>query len=75
MKKLWLLNDLFVSPDYRGKGISKMLINSAKQLAKKIGACGVGLETEKSNIIGNNLYPNSDFELNENHNFYFWSVK
>lgn len=72
MKRMWLLNDLFVHPDFRGKGISKMLINRAKDLAKSTNACGVLLETETTNDIGNRLYPSAGFELEKNH-FYFWT--
>lgn len=72
MKRMWLLNDLFVHPDFRGKGISKMLINQAKELAKSNQACGILLETETTNDIGNRLYPQEGFELEEN-NFYFWT--
>ena len=74
MKRMWLLNDLFVHPENRGLGISKMLINQAKDLAKSNIACGILLETEKSNDIGNQLYPKMDFEL-ESNNFYFWVNK
>ncbi len=72
MQRMWLLNDLFIDPDFRGKGISKMLINHAKELCKKTNACGILLETEASNDIGNKLYPATGFELEEN-NFYFWT--
>lgn len=72
MKRTWLLNDLFVAPEYRGKGVSKQLIDRAKDLARATNAAGVALETEKSNDIGNKLYPNSGFELDD-HNFYFWT--
>ncbi len=72
MKRMWLLNDLFVNPDFRGNGISKMLINQAKELCKKTNACGILLETETTNDIGNKLYPAIGFELEEN-NFYFWT--
>ena len=75
MEKLWLLNDLFVDPDNRGKGVSIGLINKAKELVKKSDACGMFLETEKSNLIGNNLYPKTGFELNKGANFYEWSIK
>ncbi|MDT0553353.1 GNAT family N-acetyltransferase [Urechidicola vernalis] len=74
MQKLWLLNDLFVNPNTRGKGVSKGLIEQAKRLVKESGACGMFLETEKSNTIGNNLYPVSGFKLNEGSNYYEWSV-
>ncbi len=73
MKRLWLLNDLFVNPEFRSKGISVGLIERAKQLAKETDACGLYLETEKSNVIGNNLYPKTGFVLNEASNFYEWT--
>ena len=72
MKRMWLLNDLFVSAEFRGRGVSKMLINKAKELAKNTNACGVCLETEPDNDIGNKLYPSTGFEL-ETNNFYFWT--
>lgn len=73
MSRLWILNDLYVSPNARGKGISKRLINKAKEYAKETLASGILLETEKSNIIGNRLYLQENFQLEQN-NFYFWSV-
>ena len=75
MKKLWLLNDLFVDSDYRGKGVSVQLIERAKQLVRDSNACGMFLETEKSNKIGNNLYPKTGFTFNEGSNFYDWNVE
>ncbi len=73
MKKLWLLNDLFVTPNFRGKGVSIKLIDKAKELVKDTSACAMCLETEKSNRIGNQLYPRTGFELNKGSNFYEWT--
>ncbi|KPH10878.1 GNAT family N-acetyltransferase [Chryseobacterium sp. ERMR1:04] len=75
MKRYWLLNDLYVNDNYRGKGYSKELIEEAKQLAKSTEACGVLLETGKSNDIGNQLYPACGFELYDSVNFYEWTNK
>jgi ribosomal protein S18 acetylase RimI-like enzyme len=72
MRRLWLLNDLFVIPNQRSKGIGKRLIEKCKQLAKSTDAAGVFLETEKSNDIGNHLYPLTGFEEDIQHNYYFW---
>lgn len=75
MKRYWLLNDLYVNENYRGKGFSKELIEEAKELAKSTGACGVLLETGKSNDIGNKLYPSCGFEIYDEVNFYEWTNK
>jgi GNAT superfamily N-acetyltransferase len=75
MARLWVLNDLFVDPAHRGKGISKLLIDRAKQLCRDSNACGMYLETGKSNDIGNQLYPATDFELMDSVNFYEWTTQ
>jgi GNAT superfamily N-acetyltransferase len=74
MKRLWLLNDLFVDERFRGKGFSIALIEKSKELCYQTGACGLLLETAKSNTIGNNLYPRTNFVLDEDHNYYSWDV-
>lgn len=73
MKKLWLLNDLFVDPKYRGQGVSVKLIDRAKELVKETNAHGMFLETEKTNEIGNTLYPRAGFTKNTSSNFYEWN--
>lgn len=75
LSRFWLLNDLFVQPDHRGKGFSIALIERAKQLCRDTAACGMYLETEKSNDIGNNLYPKTGFEIMNEVNFYNWDVE
>ena len=72
MKRLWLLNDLFVDPNFRGQQISVKLIERAKKLVVDSSACGMYLETEKSNSIGNHLYPRAGFVMNTASNFYEW---
>jgi len=74
MKRLWLLNDLFVDASYRGKGISVQLIDAAKELCRQTNACALMLETEMSNAIGNQLYPRTGFELDKEHNHYEWTT-
>ncbi|WP_294317524.1 GNAT family N-acetyltransferase [uncultured Chryseobacterium sp.] len=73
MKRYWLLNDLFVQKSDRGKGFSKELIEKAKDVAKLTDACGILLETGKSNDIGNKLYPSCGFEMYDEVNFYEWT--
>lgn len=72
MQRLWLLNDLFVDNEHRGKGVSKQLIETAKELCKQTNSCGLILETAKTNIVGNELYPKVGFSLDNDHNYYSW---
>ena len=73
MKRYWLLNDLYVNENFRGKGFSKQLIFEAQEMAKISDACGILLETGKSNEIGNQLYPSCGFEIYDEVNFYEWT--
>lgn len=72
LQKQWLLSDLFVHSDYRGRGLSKALIERSKQWCVETGACGLMLETEKTNDIGNQLYPRCGFTYDSSHNYYHW---
>ncbi|MFV0159161.1 GNAT family N-acetyltransferase [Empedobacter falsenii] len=74
MKRFWMLNDLFVSPEFRGQGFSRELIEEAKNLCRKTDACAMLLETSVTNGIGNSLYPSAGFQLRDDANFYEWEV-
>ena len=72
MAAVWLLNDLFVDPVYRGKKIGKQLLEAAQNHCTATHAKGVSLETEQTNVVGNKLYPIMGFEKDTEHNFYYW---
>ncbi len=74
MKRLWLLNDLYVDERYRGQGIGILFIECSKDLCRKTQACGLILETGKSNVEGNHLYPKTGFVLDSEFNHYSWDV-
>jgi ribosomal protein S18 acetylase RimI-like enzyme len=73
MKRMWLLNDLYVLPAFRRRGISVQLIDEAKNLCVRTGACSLILETARSNDIGNRLYPETGFSIDTDHNYYYWN--
>lgn len=75
MKSYWLLNDLYVNSNSRGKGFSKALIERAKELCRTSDSCGMYLETGKENRIGNQLYPSAGFKKYDDVNFYEWEVE
>lgn len=72
MKRMWVLNDLFILPEYRGQGISKQLIEHCKRFCETNHASGLLLETAKNNEVGNGLYPKAGFKLDTDHNYYCW---
>lgn len=49
MKRLWILNDLFVSPAARHQGIARALLEYARQFAGETQAKGLVLETAIDN--------------------------
>jgi ribosomal protein S18 acetylase RimI-like enzyme len=70
MKKLWLLNDLYVDEKYRKQGIADALIKKCRKHAKYTNAAGLMLETAADNKEANALYLKEGFEL-MHQNFYF----
>lgn len=74
LQRLWLLNDLFVTSEYRQKGLASLLIEKAQLLSQETEASGLLLETEKSNLPANQLYPQLGFERDDQHHYYFWET-
>ena len=56
MRRLWILNDLFVAPDARRSGVARALMDRARALAIETGAKGLILETETHNAPAKRLY-------------------
>jgi ribosomal protein S18 acetylase RimI-like enzyme len=62
LKRLWILNDLFIVPEARGKRVGEALIGTALELARQSGASGVQLETAHTNLSGQKLYERMGFK-------------
>jgi ribosomal protein S18 acetylase RimI-like enzyme len=56
LEPAWLLSDLYVSEAARRQGVGEALMNAARAHAEASGACGLQLETAKSNLPGQALY-------------------
>lgn len=56
MKRMWILNDLFVTPGARRQGAAKALMERARQWALETRADGLWLETAVDNHPGQRLY-------------------
>ncbi|RBC04246.1 GNAT family N-acetyltransferase [Pseudomonas sp. MWU12-2115] len=54
--RTWLLSDLFTAPAARGRGVGRLLMNTARDFALQTGAKGLVLETATDNFTAQGLY-------------------
>ena len=52
----WILEDLFVMPESRGRGVASELLARALEHARADGACGMFLETAQDNVTAQRVY-------------------
>lgn len=69
-----VLNDLYVVPSERKKGIAKALIDCSIKLAKNTGAVRVDLGTAKTNTHAQVLYEQLGFKKDTEYYSYSFSV-
>ncbi|MEK0315919.1 GNAT family N-acetyltransferase [Cohnella sp. 56] len=65
MKRLWILNDLFVHTLYRKGGVASRLLEAAKRHAVATGAKGLTLSTALDNVGAQRLYERAGYERDE----------
>ena len=64
MKRLWILNDLFVSPTARKRGVGEALLRRAEKFARETNAKGLELETWVNNFPAQRLYEKCGWKRN-----------
>ena len=70
-RPIWVLNDLFVSPDARGLGVGRALMEEARRHAIRTGAARLTLETVAQNTRAWSLYESLGYVLaDESARFY-----
>lgn len=67
----WLLSDLYVDVSARRQGVGEALMNAARGHADATGACGLQLETAKTNLAGQSLYERLGYVRDEQF-FSYW---
>jgi GNAT superfamily N-acetyltransferase len=72
LERFYILNDLFVDPQYRSKGIGAILLNAAKKLVIEKGYKGLSLETENNNPA-QHLYEKEGWTKDLDFLHYFWA--
>ena len=73
MESFYILNDLFVVPSHRGKGIGQNLLQKAKEQCKAMNYKGLALETAKTNPA-QYLYEKLGWKKDLEHLHYFWTA-
>ncbi len=65
MEPVWILNDLFVLPDHRRKGIARYLMRAAAEHARHDNARRLVLSTAHTNTVAQALYESEGWQLDE----------
>jgi len=65
MRRAWILNDLFVAESARGQGVSRALMEAAREFAVSTGAAAIELATARDNTVAQALYDSLDYERDE----------
>lgn len=74
MRRLWILNDLYVRPKGRRRGLATRLMQRARQYALDTGARGLTLETAANNNAARTLYESLGWRENSEFVHYDLSV-
>lgn len=75
-RPIWILNDLFVAPAARGRGVGHALLERCRQLAVETGAQRLALETLAGNTGAQRLYESLGWHCeNEGTRFYTLAVR
>lgn len=61
----WILNDLYVAEQARGRGIAKALMQAARELALLNGAAEIFLQTARSNATAQALYESLGYQRDD----------
>lgn len=74
MKRIWILNDLYVEEGTRKRGVGTALMNRAKQLAVESRAKGLQLATRVDNETAQALYETLGYREERDFKYYFLSI-
>ncbi|GHD67120.1 GNAT family N-acetyltransferase [Jeongeupia chitinilytica] len=62
MRRVWLLNDLFVTDSARGQGVARALMGTARGHAQATGAASLRLSTAHANHAAQALYESLGYQ-------------
>ena len=73
MKRVWILNDLYVDAAVRRKGVGEMLLQKAKDYANETGAKSISLSTAVDNYGAQRLYEKNGYKKDSE--FYQYEIR
>ena len=72
MARIYILNDLFVSPETRGQGAGAALLRAAADFGRQAGAVRLELATEVTNTTAQAVYEHLGWQRNTG--FYYYQL-
>ncbi|THE13028.1 GNAT family N-acetyltransferase [Bacillus timonensis] len=73
MKKVWILNDLYVDSKARKQGVGERLLQKAKEYALETGAKSLSLSTAPDNHTAQRLYEKNGYKRDSQ--FYHYELE
>jgi len=73
MRRIFVLNDLYVAPEARRLGVGRALMDAAKEYARSEGAVRLTLSTAIDNATAQRLYEASGYERDRS--FYQYNLR
>lgn len=74
LKPFVYIHDVFVMPEYRGRGLSRQLISKIKEIARDNNCCKVTLEVRHDNLPAQHCYHAEGFEDDDPPMFYWENI-
>jgi GNAT superfamily N-acetyltransferase len=74
MKRTWLLNDLYVSEESRGKGYADALLLAAQQFGAETNSKWLMLQTDNDNYAGQKVYERNSWKKDEVSFTYYFTI-
>jgi ribosomal protein S18 acetylase RimI-like enzyme len=73
-KRIWVLNDLFVSAEIRNSGVGHMLLERAREFATETESKGIALQTTLDNTRAQKLYESLGYQKDKGYYAYFLTL-
>jgi GNAT superfamily N-acetyltransferase len=64
-----IVTRLFIKEEFRGKGLSKLIMTSASNLAIELGVTKICLQVDSSNLVALGLYQSLGYKIHHSYNY------